>query len=220
MEIHGGMVMRCLIPINQEMRNENAMRRASVLCDDVHVLYMLDESLLDRMERESAYVLNSDMLDVLKKTLIDSQRKEAESMISGMDGASLHFEVGDTYELIDRYALRLMPDMIMVDDFDRKLMGLKTALWIDRGNTISSCIFVVDSVQHLTRLKEDINFLNTLSKRLSCEFSIYAASGKKDDEKVLSSFGLIVHSPGADLTIYQKKPERIARNDSFMVLRV
>ena len=212
--------MRCLIPITQEIRNENAMKRAHTLCDDIHILYVVDESLFERMERESAYVLNSDMLDVLKKTLIESQKEEAESIAVGLGKkARLHFEVGDNFDIIEKYALKLRPDLIMVDDMDRKLLSLKTAVWVDRGNEIKNGVFVVSSIAHINRFRRNVEFLDTICERMKCHIQIYPDSLSEHDRELLKSFEEISEQRYADIVFYQNSDKRAEKRGSFMFFR-
>lgn len=199
------MKIRCLIPVTQEMKNERALRRAQKICDEIHILYVVDETLFEKMERESAYVLNSDMLDVLKKTLMESQRKEAESIIKEMErkeGVVLHFEVGDYLDVIERYTLMSKPFLIMVDSFDRRLLSLPAALWVDGGNHIRTCTFVLDDAIHISKIKNALSMVEKINKILGSELRIY--SKREDVFKAVASKYRRSEKPYADMVVAAK----------------
>lgn len=169
-------MIRCLIPITQEKRNENSLKRACVICDRIHLLYVVDTEILERMERESAYVLNSEMLDALRQTLIESQRREAESIIEDMkcrDKVKLHFEVGDYFEVVERYVLKTRPHIIMSDSVDRKFFNFNIPLWVDAGNEIKNIVFVAEKAYNVTRMLKNVEFSAEISRRLRSRFSVY-----------------------------------------------
>jgi len=224
MEVHGGMVMRCLIPITQEMRNENAMRRAQIICDDIHILYVLDRGLLDRMKRESAYVLDSETLREIEETVIKSQKEEATGLLRyfGKSGKNvqIHFEVGDYISILEKYVLKMRPRLLMVDAFSRALLSLHVPIWVDAGNEIRSCVFVVESAVHIKKTERNIYFIRDMCKRMGCNFFVTTEKHDKETEKILSSYAPITDSKKADLIVlekYQKKMGSLSRN-SIIVL--
>ncbi len=202
MEVHGGMVMRCLIPVTQEIKNENALKRAAQICSETHVLYVLESSVLERMESESSYVLNSDMLKMLEDSITESQREEA-ARIAKNAGAILHFEVGDYFDVVCRYSERLRPAAIMLDEPDRKMLSLERNIWIDRGNDIGSSVFLVRKALRIGNLLRDLKLARDISVRLGVSLGI-RYEGKEDEIiATLKKYGKIAESPSADLVFVQ-----------------
>lgn len=209
MEVHGGMVMvmRCLIPVTQEMRNPDALRRAEIICDDVHILYVLDSAIFERMERESAYVLDSSTIKATEETIIKAQRKEAEEISEALRRAGkrthLHFEIGDYSELLESYVIRLRPQILMTDVFERTLLSLNIPIWVDRGNEIKKTLFVVRTVSKIKRIRRDFEIIEEISGRLGCETSILYTGNEKEGIETLKILGKITADERADLYCLQ-----------------
>ncbi len=214
--------MKCLIPISQETRNENSVKRASVLCDEIHILYLFDKNILDKMTSEAAYVLDSQTLRNLEDTIIESQRKEAEDILKAMEASvkkvALHFEVGEYFETLEKYTLKLMPDILMVDSFERMFLSLEGALWIDRGNDINSCIFAVQSVAKVKKLGRNFELVKEICQRLHCEIKIYSVSGEKEVLGTLKKLAPITSSPVGDLLCLQSFDHKHTKKHSTVLL--
>ncbi len=211
-------MIRCLIPITQEKRNENSLKRSCIICDRIHLLYVVDTEILERMERESAYVLNSDMLDALRQTLVESQRREAESIVEDMkckDKVKLHFEVGDHLDLVEKYSLRLNAGLIMTDSFERVMLGMKVPLWVDRGNRIENAIFIIDNATRVKRLEKSVKFADALCKRLECDISL-KFSGDISQKQIFTEYKK-TEKTSSDLIIYQNSKNKPEKNCSFLV---
>ncbi len=222
MEVYGGLVMKCLIPITQEMKNENAVKRVPVLCDDIHLLYVLDRKMLDRMESESSYVLDSETLKSLESTIIESQKKEAESILKSLGiptkKASLNFEVGEYFETLEKYALKLMPDIIMVDSFERRLLSLNVPLWIDAGNDIKRCVFVVQSVAKIKRLRRDFEFMEAICQKIHCDMKIFYRSDERGAAKTLEGLAPITTSTEGDMLCLQSFDHKYVKKAATVVV--
>lgn len=209
MEAHGGMVMvmRCLIPVMQEMRNHGALKRAQIICDDVHILYVLDSAIFERMERESAYVLDSDTIKATEETIIKAQRKEAVEILNSVRKSGkrthLHFETGDYPEILERYVLRLRPQILMTDVFERTLLSLNIPIWVDRGNEIKKILFVVRSVSKIKSIRRDFEIIEEISGRLGCETSILYLGNEKEGIETLKTLGKTTTDERADLYCLQ-----------------
>ena len=211
-------MIRCLIPITQEKRNENSLKRACVICDRIHLLYVVGTEILERMERESAYVLNSEMLDALKQTLVESQRKEGKSIVEDMecvDKVKLHFEVGDYLDIVERYALRLNAGLIMTDSFERALLGMKVPVWVDRGNRIENAVFIIDNAARLKRLEKSIEFADILCRRLGCGIAL-KFSGDISQKQIFTEYKR-TEKTSSDLIVYQNSKIKPEKNCSFLV---
>ncbi len=215
--------MRCLIPITQEMRNPNALKRAQILCDEIHILYVLDRALLDRMKRESAYVLDSETLKAIEDTVIGSQREEATEFLRAAQKqgkkVQLHFEVGDYPEVLERHILRLRPQLLMTDAFSRSLLSLKVPIWVDAGNEIKRCVFVVESVTKIRNLKKDFELLRTVCGRIQCDMGIFSKSNERSTIETLKRFAEITGLTGADLLCLQFFDRKSIKTErSFIIL--
>ncbi len=215
--------MRCLIPVTQEIKNENALKRARLICSETHVLYVLEGSVLERMESESSYILNSDMLNILKESIMESQREEAAD-IAKKAGASLHFEIGDYFDVIRRYSERLRPAAIMTDEPDRKMLSLERNIWVDRGNEIKSSVFLVGKAIRIGKLLKDLNLAKEISGKLKASFGIYYEGKEREIMATLEKHGKIAEGADVDLVFIRgdmpgaPNPKRYAGR-SMMIFR-
>ncbi len=203
--------MRSLIPITQEKRNENALKRSKSI-SDAHLLYILDEKVMERMERESSYVLDSETLKALERTLIESQRKEARAIAEEYGIENLYFEVGDYYDVVERYVLKLRPDIIMVDGFDRRFLSMGP-LWVDSGNKIRTVVFHVKSLAKLDKVRKEISMLSEICERLGASLSIYTEIKEDSALRTLERLAPLTKSPDADMIAMQFFDKKLLHRD-------
>ena len=203
--------MKSLIPITQEKRNENALKRSKSI-SDVHLLYILDQKVIERMERESSYVLDSETLKALERTLVESQRKEARAIAEEYGIENLHFEVGDYYDVVERYVLKLRPNIIMVDGFDRRFLSMGS-LWVDSGNTIRTAVFHVKSLAKLDKVRKETSVLSEICERLGASLSIYTEIREESALRTLERLAPLTKSPDADLIAMQFFDKKLLHRD-------
>ncbi len=203
--------MKSLIPITQEKRNENALKRSKAI-SDAHLLYILDQKVIERMERESSYVLDSETLKALERTLVESQRKEARVIAEEYGIENLHFEVGDYYDVVERYVLKLRPDIIMVDGFDRRFLSMGP-LWIDSGNAIRTVIFHVKSLAKLDKVRKEISILSEICEALGASLSIYTEIREESALRTLERMAPLTKNADADLIAMQFFDKRFTHRD-------
>lgn len=220
MEDDGGVVMRCLIPLTQEKRNENSIKRAKKLCDHIDLLYIVDKGIIDRMKKESSYILDSETLKILEGTLIQSQKKEAMAIFKeiGDKRIGMHFDIGDYADVVGRYALKLKPDLIMGDNLDRRMLSLKVPLWVERGREIKKVVFAVRTTVRLTSLKREIGIVKEISKALEVPFYIYTEIREESALHTLRSMGDLTESPEADLIVMQFFEKKLLRKGANILI--
>lgn len=214
--------MKCLIPVTQEMRGPNALKRAKTICDDMEILYVVDKKILNRMQKDSASFLNSDTLKSTEETILYAQKKWAEKISVSFRrlGKKSHsyFEVGYYPEVLERYVLRLRPQILMTDMFTRGLLSLDVPIWVDRGNEIKSILFVVSSISKINRMRRDFEIVRRISSILGCETKILYTGSDKAGIETLKLFGETTTEKAADLYCLQFFDKRYLKGSGSIVL--
>ncbi len=207
--------MRCMVPVTQEKKCENSIKRASKICDEISLLYIVDTEIIEKMKRESSYVLNSETLASLEKALIESQKKEAQVIEKEAKSygkpVRIHFEVGNRHEILERYAVKLRADMIMLDDMERAMLSFGIPLWVDGGGEISKIVFYVRSVRKIGTLRRQMEFLREISDRLGAELYIYTEIREDGVLRTLRSMSELTKKLEGDAIAMQGFQRKIAR---------
>ncbi len=185
--------MRCLIPIHQENYANNSLKRATQLCDEITILYILDKKLIEKVQSEASYILPSYALDNVEEFIINIHRQEAEKIKKsvGKESVELRFVVGEYYESVERETLRASPDLLMCDSYLRGLLSIGTPIWIDRGGKIKECTLVINSLKRIKKLKKSVDFLNRICERLGAELYLYYPQGDEEGIAALSPLGTL-----------------------------
>ncbi len=213
----GGFMMRCLIPVDQEKFPSNALKRAEKICDEIIILYIVNKDTLNRIQQDSSYILPSYALESLKESIINVQKKEAENIKKNIKSipVELRFVIGGYYEMIEKENLRCSPNMIMVDEFSRRLLKLEVPLWIDKGIEIKKGTFVISSLKKVKLIKSNLDMIENLSKRLNIQVYLYP---KGINPELLKNMGKITEKIKGSLLIIQKGSVEKFKNWKYNML--
>ena len=211
-------MMRCLIPVHQELYPENSLKRAEKLCDEVILVYIVDKKLMDKVQSEASYILPSFALQNVEEFILNIHRQEAEKVKNSIRNipVELRFVKGEYYESIEKEILRHTPDILMTDSYLRGLVNLNVSVWIDRGGKIKECTMIIQSLRHLGKLKHAIEFAKNLCDRLSIPFYIHYPH--VTEREVLDPLGELVESPRGELLVFLKGGLHKAPDDKSLLL--
>ena len=199
--------MRCLIPIHQEIYPKNSLDRAEKMCDEIILMYIVDKKLIDRVRRESSYIIPSYALENVENFVVEMHRREAERIRESIKDVpvELRFVVGEYYESIEKEVLRSSPDLVMCDSFLRGFLKLPVPVWIDRGIKIRECTVIISSLKKINRIKKGVELAERIRKKLG--FTLYLHYPPKDEMgmKALRPLGRLIESPRGELLIFLKE---------------
>ena len=198
--------MRCLIPVHQENYANNSLKRATQLCDEITILYILDKKMIEKVQSEASYILPSYALDNVEEFIINIHRQEAEKIKKsiGKEGVEMRFVVGEYYESVERETLKTSPDLLMCDSYLRGLLNIATPIWIDRGGEIKECTLVINSLKRIKSITHSIEFARKICERLHASFYIHYAPSDSEGLAALKPLGKIVSEARGELLVFSR----------------
>ncbi len=211
-------MMRCLIPVHQELYPENSLKRAEKLCDEVILLYIVDKKLIEKVQSEASYILPSFALQNVEEFILNIHRQEAEKVKNSIRNipVELRFVKGEYYESIEKEILRHTPDILMTDSYLRGLVNLNVPVWIDRGGKIEECTMMVQSLRRIGKLKHAIEFAKNVCNRLGASFYIHYTHAT--EREVLEPLGRLVENPRGELLVFLKGELHKSPDDKSLLL--
>lgn len=196
--------MRCLIPINQEIYPKNSLDRAKNMCDEIILMYIVDKKLIERVRRESSYIIPSYALENVENFIVEMHRREAERIRESIN-AQLRFVVGEYYESIEKEVLRSSPDLVMCDSFLRGFLKLPVPVWIDRGLKIKECTIIISSVKRINRIRGRVEFVQKLCEKLKAICYINYPPHDKIGMEALKPLGTLIDCVRGELLAFLRE---------------
>ena len=202
--------MRCLIPVHQEIYPKNSLDRAKNMCDEIILMYIVDKKLIERVRRESSYIIPSYALENVENFVVEIHRREAERIRESIKDVSveLRFVVGEYYESIEKEVLRDAPDLIMCDSFLRGFLKLPVPVWIDRGLKIQECTIIISSLRKINRIKKGMELAERICEKLGSALYLHYPPKEEIGMEALRPLGRLVEEPCGELLVLLREDLR------------